>query len=82
MSHFLDVFAQARKALNREDLALWLDETVPLMTASLERLEGEVEGFGKVHRYESTEPVGETVRTALVRTLQKMAGRMFRPEGK
>jgi hypothetical protein len=79
VSHFLDVLAEARRALNPADLARWLEDAVPLMAGSLERLEGEVEGFTRIHRHESTEPVGEKVRTALARTLQKMAGRMFRP---
>lgn len=80
VDHFLAVLAEARKALNRANLLRWLDDAVPLMKGSLERLEGEVEAFTGIFRHENTEPVGEDVRTALVRTLQKMAGRMFRTE--
>jgi hypothetical protein len=78
--HFLDMLAAAEKLLRGDRLQQWLDTVVPLMSASLTRLEKELFSFTQLHR-DSNRGLGtEEERTALARSLQKLAGGRFRLE--
>jgi len=80
LEHFLCVLAKARTMLRADRLQRWLDDTVTLMTDSLERLERELDAFTQLHHDANRSLGTEEVRTALARTLQKLAGGRFRLE--
>jgi hypothetical protein len=78
LPHFSDMCIAARDTLRPERRERWLAEAAGLMTSSLERLEREVLSFTQLHR-ESNRGLGtDEERTALARTLQKLAGGEFR----
>jgi hypothetical protein len=80
VGHFLDLLAGARASLKGDRLEKWCAEVVPLMTASLERLERDLLAFTQLH-HDANRGLGtEEQRTALGRTLQKLAGGRFRLE--
>ena len=80
LEHFLSILDKARTMLRADRLQRWLDDTVPLMTDSLERLERELEAFTQLH-HDANRGLGtDEERTALARTLQKLAGGRFRLE--
>ena len=80
LEHFLSILAKARTMLRADRLQRWLDDTVTLMTDSLERLERELDAFTQLHHDANRSLGTEEVRTALARTLQKLAGGRFRLE--
>lgn len=78
--HFLDMLAAAEKLLRGDRLQRWLDAVIPLMSASLTRLEKELFSFTQLH-HDSNRGLGtQEERTALARTLQKLAGGGFHLE--
>ena len=79
VSHFLEVLAEAREVLGADALGDWLREVVPLMTASIDRLEAEVGGFIQLFRASNRSLGTDEERTALARTVQKLAGRLVIP---
>ena len=80
LPHFLSLLASARKMLRADRLERWLDDVIPLMMDSLERLERELHAFTQLH-HDAHKGLGtDTERTALARTLQKLAGGRFRLE--
>jgi Family of unknown function (DUF6062) len=78
--HFLSVLAKARTMLRADRLERWLDDAVTLMTDSLERLERELDAFTQLHHDANRSLGTDEERTALARTLQKLAGGRFRLE--
>ena len=78
IGHFLTVFAKARELLRGDELERWLRDVVPLVTASLERLEEEVLAFTQLHKDSNRSLGTEEERTALARTLQKLAGSVMK----
>ena len=80
LSHFLSLLDKGRRMLRTDRLERWLDDVVPLMTDSLQRLEQDLEAFTQLH-HDSHRSLGtDEERTALARTLQKLAGGRFRLE--
>jgi hypothetical protein len=80
IGHFLDALLAAPKLLRADRAERWTAEAVGLMTGSLERLERELYSFTQLYRNENTSLGSEAERTALGRTLQKLAGGRFRLE--
>jgi hypothetical protein len=80
LGHFLSILAKARTMLRADRLERWLADTVLLMTDSLERLEQELEAFTQLHHDANRSLGTDAERTALARTLQKLAGGRFRLE--
>ena len=78
--HFLSVLAKARTMLRADRVERWLDDAVTLMTDSLERLERELDAFTQLHHDDNRSLGTDEERTALARTLQKLAGGRFRLE--
>jgi len=80
LRHFLSILAKARAMLRADRLERWLEDVVSLMTESLEHLERDLEAFTQLH-HDAHKGLGtEQERTALARTLQKLAGGRFRLE--
>jgi hypothetical protein len=75
--HFLVMLDQAAKSMRADRTRKWLAETIPLMKGSLERLDGELLAFTQLHQAGNTSPGTDAERTALARTLQKLAGGRF-----
>ena len=80
LPHFADMIAAALRSLRPDRRGRWMEETAALMTGALERLEREVHAFTQLHRDTSRGLGTEEERTALARTLQKLAGGEFRLE--
>jgi len=80
IGHFLDMLAAAERLLRGDRLQGWLDAVVPLMTASLTRLEMELLAFTQLFHDSNSGLGSDEERTALARTLQKLAGGGFRLE--
>jgi hypothetical protein len=80
LDHFLFMLKRARKVLRGDALARWLGEVVPLMTGSLERLEKDLLAFTQLHQGTNRSLGTEEERSALARTLQKLAGRLMAHE--
>ena len=80
LPHFLLVLEQGRIVLRADRLARWLDDCVPLMAASLDALERDLLSFTQLY-HDSNRGLGSAAeRTALSRTLQKLAGGRFHLE--
>ncbi len=79
LSHFSLMLARAREILRGEALARWLGEIVPLMTGSLESLEKDLFAFTQLHQGMNRSLGTEQERSALARTLQKLAGSLMSP---
>jgi hypothetical protein len=77
LDHFLSVLAAARKLLRRDRLQQWLADTIPLMQGSLERLEGELQAFIDLYHDQNRSLGTDEERSALRRSLQKLAGGRF-----
>lgn len=75
--HFMAAFDEALDSLRPDRLRAWLGDTIPLMKGSLERLEGELLAFTQLHQAGNVSPGTEAEKTALGRTLQKLAGGRF-----
>ena len=78
--HFLSILAKARTMLKADRLQRWLEDAVSLMKENFERLDRDLEAFTQLH-HDAHRGLGtEEERTALARTLQKLAGGRFRLE--
>jgi hypothetical protein len=75
--HFVVMLNEASKSMRADRIKAWLAETIPLMKGSLERLEGELHAFTQLHQAGNAGHGTDAVRTALGRTLQKLAGGRF-----
>jgi hypothetical protein len=80
LSHFLLMLAKGRGMLRPDRLERWLQECIPLMTASLEDLERDLLAFTQLHHDANRSMGSDNERTALSRALQKLAGGRFRLE--
>jgi hypothetical protein len=81
LAHYAALLDKAETTLRQEELRRWLGDTVPLMTGSLERLEREILSFTQSYHHDARSGARtEEERTALVRALQKLAGRPMRLE--
>jgi hypothetical protein len=80
IGHFLDALNAAPKLLRGDRAQRWIREAAGLLNANLERLEKELLAFTQLYRSENTSLGSEAERTALGRTLQKLAGGLFRLE--
>jgi hypothetical protein len=80
LDHFLSILAKGREMLRVDRLERWLGDVVPLMMDSLERLERELGAFTQLHHDANRSLGTDEERTALGRTLQKLAGGRFRLE--
>lgn len=82
LPHYAALLEKATRMLSQRELVEWLEATVPLQVASLERVTREILGFTQSYHHaarDSSRPAEE--RTALSRALQKLSGRMVRLEG-
>ncbi len=79
LSHFVLILARARETLRGDALGRWLGEVVPLMTGSLERLEKDLFAFTQLHQGMNRSLGTDEERSALARTLQKLAGSLMSP---
>ena len=77
LPHFLSVFDEAVRSMRPDRIRSWLEDTVPLMKASLKRLDGELLAFTQLHQAGNTGHGTDAERTALARTLQKLSGERF-----
>jgi hypothetical protein len=77
LPHFRDMCAAAQRMLRPDRREGWMREAAALMTASLERLEKEILAFTQLYRDTNPGLGSDEVRTALARTLQKLAGGLF-----
>ena len=75
--HFMVMLNAASSSLRADQVKGWLAETIPLMKGSLERLEEELQAFTQLHQAGNASPGTDAERTALGRTLQKLAGGRF-----
>ena len=80
LPHFLVVLGTAREMLRPDRLERWLDDCIPLMTASLQVLAEDLLSFTRLHHDANRSLGTESERTALARALQKLAGGRFRLE--
>jgi hypothetical protein len=80
LGHFCAMVATGRVMLRAERLERWLGDVVPLMTGSMEQLERDLLAFTQLH-HDANRSLGTSAeRTALGRTLQKLAGGRFQLE--
>lgn len=77
--HFLAVLDEASKSMKADRIKGWLAETIPLMKSSLELLEEDLGAFTQLHQAGNASPGTDAERTALARSLQKLAGGRFGP---
>ncbi|MGO9308387.1 MAG: DUF6062 family protein [Spirochaetia bacterium] len=75
--HFASVLDRASKSMRADGFRRWLAETIPLMKGSLERLERDLHAFTQLHQADNASLGTDAVRSALARTLQKIAGGIF-----
>ena len=80
LSHFLVVLGKAREMMRSDRLERWLDDCIPLMTASLRVLVEDLLAFTQLHHDANRGLGSDSERTALARALQKLAGGRFRLE--
>jgi hypothetical protein len=80
LDHFLSILAKGRVMLRADRLERWLGDVASLMTDSLERLERELDAFTQLHHDANRSLGTDEERTALARTMQKLAGGRFRLE--
>jgi hypothetical protein len=77
LPHFSAVLADASRSMKPDRFRRWLAETIPLMKGSLEALEGELHAFSQLHQAGNASQGTDQERSALGRTLQKIAGGLF-----
>ena len=75
--HFAQALEQASAAMRPDRFARWLSDTVPVMKESLEGLAGDLRAFTQLHQAGNEGPGTDRQRSALRRTLQKIAGGLF-----
>jgi hypothetical protein len=78
LPHYADICDAAEGNLRPERRQRWMAECAALMSESIRRLEKEVLAFTQLHRDTNRGLGSEEERTALSRTLQKLAGGEFR----
>ena len=78
LTHFCTVTETAVALLRGDRFALWLRDAVPLMTGSLESLSEDLLAFTQLHQAGNRSLGSESERSALARTLQKLAGSVQR----
>jgi len=78
LSHFCTILSAAADILRGDRLAGWLDDVVPLMKKTLGGLEKDLLAFTQLHQAGNRSLGTEEERSALVRTLQMLAGRIQR----
>ena len=78
MGHFLQMLSAAPKLLRPDRAQRWIDEAVALQIKSFDSLERDLLAFTQLSRSENSSLGSEAERTALGRTLQKLAGGRFR----
>jgi hypothetical protein len=71
------MLGQASRSMKADRLRRWLGEVIPLMKESLESLEGQLRAFTQLHQAGNASPGTDLERSALSRTLQKIAGGLF-----
>ncbi len=75
--HFSAMTAAAARFLRPDRLADWLREAGALLRASLEALDRDLHAFTQLHQAGNRALGTDAERTALARTLQKLAGGVF-----
>ena len=75
--HCAGALEQASKSMRADRLRRWLAEVVPLMKGSLGSLERDLHAFTQLHQAGNVSPGTDLERSALGRTLQKIAGGLF-----
>jgi hypothetical protein len=80
MDHFLDTLGAASKLLRGDRARRWRTEAVSLQIHSFETLEKDLFAFTQLYRSENAGLGSDSERSALGRTLQKLAGGRFRLE--
>jgi hypothetical protein len=75
--HFAQVLQEGSTTMRADRFARWLAEAVPLMKESLQGLEGDLHSFTQLHQAGSTGMGTDGEKSALRRTLQKLAGESF-----
>jgi hypothetical protein len=75
--HFAGALEQASKSMRADRLRRWLAEVVPLMKGSFASLERDLHAFTQLHQAGNVSPGTDLERSALGRTLQKIAGGLF-----
>ncbi len=80
LGHFLDTLRAAPRLLRGDRAQRWTSEAVGLMVSSFEGLEKDLFSFTQLYRSENTSLGTDGERTALGRTLQKLAGGRFQLE--
>jgi hypothetical protein len=78
LPHFRVMLEEGLRAMRGDRLERWLAEAGPLMQDSLRSLERDLHAFTQLHRAENSSLGTDAERTALARTLQKLAGGTFR----
>jgi hypothetical protein len=78
LPHFADMCDAAQVNLRPDRRERWMTECAGLMAESIQRLEKEVLAFTQLHRDSNRGLGSEEERSALSRTLQKLAGGEFR----
>jgi len=79
LPHYLELLGTAERSLDTKRLSAWLGLTVPLMERSFATLEHDLLDFTQLHHDANRSMGSDDVRTALGRTIQKLAGARFRP---
>jgi len=74
LPHFAAVLREGTRSMRPDRLRRWLEEAGAIMRDSLRRLDGELHAFTQLHRAENRSLGTEEERTALARTVQKLAG--------
>lgn len=80
LPHFRDMCAEAQRSLRPDRREAWLHEASALMAESFTRLEKDLLAFTQLFRDSNRGLGSDAERTALARTLQKLAGGQFRLE--
>ena len=78
LPHFRLMLEEGQRAMRADRLQRWLAEAGPLMQESFRTLERDLRAFTQLHRAENSSLGTDAERTALARTLQKLAGGTFR----
>jgi hypothetical protein len=78
LPHFRLMLEEGLRSMRADRLERWLAEAGPLMRESLRTLERDLHAFTQLHRAENPSLGTDAERTALARTLQKLAGGPFR----
>jgi len=75
--HFTTMLDEASKMMRADRFRRWLAEAIPLMRGSLEGLERDLHAFSQLHQAGNESMGTDVERSALGRTLQKLAGGLF-----